>query len=165
MTLDIETVVESGNWPAALNPQNLASTCVEAAAKGRDFARAADCEVCVIFTADATMRELNNQWRKIDKPTNVLSFPAPEPPQNAPVHVLGDIFLGIETIRREADEQGKSLRDHTAHLIVHGFLHLIGYDHENETEAADMEAVETVILAGLGVSDPYEGDWRPEPAG
>lgn len=118
----------------------------------------------MVFTDDAQMRELNRDWRKLDKPTNVLSFPAPRAPGAQPVTPLGDIFLGLETVKREAEEQGKAFRDHTAHLIVHGFLHLIGYDHETEAEAEEMEGEEIAVLARLGISNPYEGDWRPDDA-
>lgn len=165
MTLEIETAIEAEGWSETFDPDDLARICIKAAAKGREFARSPTCEICVIFTGDVAMRELNSHWRKIDKPTNVLSFPAPAAPAKAPVQALGDVFLALETVQREAGEQGKSFRDHTAHLIVHGFLHLIGYDHENETEAVVMEGEETVILAGLGIGNPYEGDWRPESAG
>ena len=107
---------------------------------------------------DARQQRLNHAYRGIDRPTNVLSFPAwdaddPAPP-GAPV-LLGDVVLAFETVAREAQEQGKIFADHLRHLIVHGVLHLLGYDHHVEREAADMERLETVILAGLGVPDPY----------
>lgn len=164
MALEIEPVFEAGEWPADAGAEALAHTCIEATASRIGLPEGTHFEVCVIFTDDAHMRELNRNWRKLDKPTNVLSFPTPESGQPQPVVVLGDIFIGYETVRREADEQGKSLRDHTAHMIVHGFLHLKGYDHEDEEEAREMEGEEIAILAALGVNNPYEGDWRPDDA-
>lgn len=103
---------------------------------------------------DASQQELNKEWRGIDKPTNVLSFPQIEP--FSPVlGILGDITLARETLEREAAEQGVSFTDHYTHLVVHGFLHILGYDHVDENEALVMEGLETQILATLGIDDPY----------
>jgi phosphate starvation-inducible protein PhoH and related proteins len=104
----------------------------------------------VLFTHDAAVQALNAQWRGKDVPTNVLSFPAAEK-----AGTLGDIALAYETCAREAAEQGKSLKDHATHLLVHGFLHLLGYDHEADDDAAEMEGLEKDILAKLGLEDPY----------
>jgi probable rRNA maturation factor len=113
-----------------------------------------DGDVSLCLADDAALRALNLSWRGIDKPTNVLSFPAaPGRPGEAPA--LGDIALAYETLAREAEDLGVSLADHYRHLLVHGFLHLIGYDHETDAEAERMEALETKILARLGVADPY----------
>lgn len=103
---------------------------------------------------DAAQQALNRDWRQIDKPTNVLSFPQIEP-FGPVVGILGDITLARETLEREAAEMGKSLTDHYTHLVVHGFLHILGYDHTDETEALVMEGLETQILANLGIDDPY----------
>lgn len=115
-------------------------------------------EVGVVFADDALVRALNREHRGRDRPTNVLSFPlgapAPMPADDAPL-LLGDVVLAFETVCREADEQGKSVADHAAHLLVHGLLHLLGHDHETDCDATEMEALETEILAGLGVADPY----------
>jgi probable rRNA maturation factor len=165
MALEIEAVLESEGWNAVFDPEELAQICIKAAAKKRRSMPKKDSEVCVIFCDDKKMQELNRDWRKMDKPTNVLSFPAPRLPGPTPVIALGDIFLGLETVQREAMEQDKSFRDHAAHMIVHGFLHLIGYDHENDTDAEEMEGEEIRVLATLGISNPYHGDWRPENAG
>ena len=175
MPLDIDTVIETPGWNEAFHPDRLAQTCIEACVKAqrsreqsailKSALRKSSAEACVIFCADEKMRELNRQWRSIDKPTNVLSFPALHQAGSAPFVALGDIFLGLETVKREALEQGKSFRAHTAHMIVHGFLHLIGYDHEQDEEATEMESEEVGILATLGIDNPYEGDWRPESAG
>ena len=111
-------------------------------------------EVSVVLTDDAEQRELNRQWRGIDKSTNVLSFPQIEP--FAPISgLLGDITMARETLEREAAELGVSFEAHFTHLVVHGFLHLVGYDHIEDGDAEEMEALETEILASLGIADPY----------
>ncbi|KAF0183076.1 MAG: rRNA maturation RNase YbeY [Hyphomonadaceae bacterium] len=147
--LDIDAIVEADGWEAALaeGPEALAARVVAAAAAG-EAARGA---VSVLFADDAAVRALNKAWRGKDAPTNVLSFPAPEG-----FDALGDIALALETVLAEAQSQGKTPRAHAAHLIVHGFLHLIGYDHEDDADAEKMEGRERVILAGLGIPDPYE---------
>jgi probable rRNA maturation factor len=118
-----------------------------------------EAELAVMLTDDSGIRTLNNNWRHIDKPTNVLSFPALPPtgrggPDDAP-RMLGDIAIAYETTRREADDEQKPFDHHLSHLAVHGFLHLIGYDHEKDDEAEAMEALESEILAQLGIPDPY----------
>nr|WP_201751924.1 rRNA maturation RNase YbeY [Microvirga arsenatis] len=112
-------------------------------------------EASVMLTDDARIRELNRTWRGKDKPTNVLSFPAPEQPGAAGPRHLGDIALAYETLVRESEEESKELAHHFAHLIVHGILHLLGYDHEVEEEAEEMEGLEVKALAALGIADPY----------
>ena len=116
---------------------------------------------------DALLRRLNRQWRHKDKPTNVLSFPARDatsraaaPPAGAPLP-LGDVILAFGTVAGEAAAQGKTLADHLAHLVVHGVLHLLGFDHAEGAAAARMEALETTVLAGMGVADPYRPDDPP----
>jgi probable rRNA maturation factor len=117
-------------------------------------------EIAVCLADDAMQQQLNRDWRGVDRSTNVLAFPAWEP--GAPVAagaplLLGDIVLAFETVLHEAEEQDKPLADHLSHLVVHGVLHLLGYDHGTEAEAVAMEALETSILARLGVPDPYRG--------
>ncbi|AJY48370.1 rRNA maturation RNase YbeY [Martelella endophytica] len=115
-------------------------------------------ELSLVFTDDAAIREINAEWRDKDKATNVLSFPAfPVAPGDMPGPMLGDIVIAYETVAREADELEKSFEDHLTHLLVHGFLHLLGYDHIENEEAELMEGLETRILATLGLSDPYQG--------
>lgn len=115
-------------------------------------------EVSLVFTNDVEIREINAEWRDKDKPTNVLSFPAyPIQPGDKPGPMLGDIVIARETVAREAVELEKSFDDHLTHLLVHGFLHLFGYDHIDNEEAEEMEGLETRILARLGLSDPYAG--------
>jgi probable rRNA maturation factor len=111
----------------------------------------------VLLTDDATVQDLNARFRGQDKPTNVLSFPTAPNPE----HHLGDIALACETCAREADEQGKTLAAHLQHLVAHGVLHLLGYDHMTDAEAEEMEGLEREVLASLGITDPYasgEGD-------
>jgi probable rRNA maturation factor len=110
--------------------------------------------VGLILTDDAEQRRLNCEYRGKDAPTNVLSFPIGDAAPGGPV-MLGDVVLAFETVAREAGEQQKPLADHLRHLVVHGVLHLLGFDHETDAEAEVMEARETEILAGLGVPDPY----------
>lgn len=117
--------------------------------------------ISVLFTGDATMRRLNRTYRGQDKATNVLSFPAgPEDEggddRPSPAPWLGDIAVGLEAAMREAEDEGKAPADHVCHLIVHGTLHLLGYDHGDDADARVMEQLETQVLAGLGVPDPYE---------
>lgn len=115
-------------------------------------------ELSLVFTDDAAIRAINAEWRNMDKPTNVLSFPAyPIAPGDPPGPMLGDIIVARETIAREAEELEKPFEAHLSHLLVHGFLHLFGYDHLNDDEATIMEGLETRILARLGLSDPYAG--------
>jgi probable rRNA maturation factor len=109
----------------------------------------------VNFCDDAAIRALNAKWRGMDKPTNVLSFPAPG--ALATKLALGDIVIAYETVAREAQEQGKLFQNHVAHMIIHGFLHLIGYDHETPLEAEEMESMERRVSSALGMPDPYAG--------
>jgi probable rRNA maturation factor len=112
-------------------------------------------DVSLCLADDAALRALNLRWRAIDKPTNVLSFPSAPPDRLGEATTLGDIALAYETLAREAEDLGVPLADHYRHLLVHGFLHLIGYDHETDAEAERMEALEAKILARLGAADPY----------
>ena len=115
-------------------------------------------EVSILLTDDAAVQVLNRDWRGVDKPTNVLSFPAEGiSPPGAPA-LLGDVALAFETVAREAAAQGKPIEHHTRHLLVHGVLHLLGYDHVREEDAERMEERERKILARFGVSDPYAAE-------
>jgi probable rRNA maturation factor len=142
-------------WRAALpEAAAVAERAARAALAGGGAAGPA--ELSIVLADDALMRALNRQWRGRDAPTNVLSFPADEtaPAPDAPL-LLGDVVLGFETVSGEAQAQEKPLAHHLAHLVIHGVLHLLGFDHESETEAQRMEALETRLLAGLGIPDPY----------
>ena len=112
--------------------------------------------VTLVLSNDDEVRALNRNYRKKDKPTNVLSFPDGVAHGDFISH--GDIVLAYETIAREADEQGKSFIHHAQHLVVHGVLHVLGYDHEDDGDAHAMEALEVRILARMGIANPYESE-------
>jgi probable rRNA maturation factor len=145
----IEVEVEDTAWSASIADVEAVATRAAKAALG-----VATGAVTVLLSDDETVRELNARFRGKDRPTNVLSFPAAAIP-GADIQPLGDIVLGFGVCADEARAQGKSLSDHLAHLTVHGVLHLLGRDHEDDVEAEAMEAEEREILAGLGVADPY----------
>ena len=141
----IEVQVEAPAWVTAL-PQAAELACIAGEA-----ALAISGGVAVLLTDDAAVRELNERFRAKDKATNVLSFPAPPNPENH----LGDVALAYGVCAAEAAEQGKTLAAHLQHLVAHGVLHLVGFDHQTDEDAERMEAREREILHGLGVSDPY----------
>ena len=145
----IEIEVEAEAWAGALPS---VEAVVETAAKAA--LGTVEGDIVVLLTDDESVRELNARFRDKDKPTNVLSFPAPE---SAAPH-LGDIVLAYGVCAAEAQAQGKTLSDHLSHLVVHGVLHLLGRDHEDDAEAEEMEAEEREILAQIGVADPYAAE-------
>ena len=163
----------SGEWDSSTGWDALAQEAVRAAIAASDYAGLIDsplaAEISVRFTDDDEVHRLNATWRGKDKPTNVLSFPMMEPEQLGALLsasqgelLLGDIVLAYGVCAREAGEKGISVRDHATHLVVHGTLHLLGYDHElGEDEAEAMEAVERSALAALGLSDPYQVTSEP----
>jgi probable rRNA maturation factor len=159
--VDLEIAIEAP-WPAPVDWEVLAERTAEAA--GSVVAALANprLSASLVFTDDAEVRALNREWRGKDKPTNVLSFPMLEQadllvlPAEGPPELLGDIALALETCTREAADKSVDLDAHAAHLIVHGLLHLAGYDHETcDADAAAMEALEIKALALLGIADPY----------
>jgi len=114
-------------------------------------------ELSVLIADDQTLQALNSEWRNKDKPTNVLSFPTEVSELGRVTFpMLGDIAISLETAKREADLENKTLHHHLTHLIIHGFLHLFGYDHETDKQALQMESLETRILKELGIADPYQ---------
>lgn len=148
----VDIVIDGPSWSGLPEAEDIVQRAIAQAA---EMVAASDAELAVMLTDDAAIRALNAQWRGLDKATNVLSFPAPPSLQgDAPVH-LGDIAIAYETTAREAADEGKPLGNHLAHLAVHGFLHLLGYDHESEGDAETMERLERTILARLGIPDPY----------
>jgi probable rRNA maturation factor len=153
-----EVLVVADCWQTEPDAETVIDRAIATAAEivNADIGEA---ELAVMLTDDAGIRTLNSNWRGIDKPTNVLSFPALQPtgpsgPDDAP-RMLGDIAIAYETTRKEADDEQKPFAHHLSHLAVHGFLHLIGYDHEKDDDAETMEVLETEILAQLGIPDPY----------
>ena len=149
MNLDIS--IDDRDWRTVPNIRGLARTAVSAVLPDDDVA------IGLLFTSDARIAEINGQWRGKASPTNVLSFPVPAatPVPAGEPRPLGDIVMAYGVISREALAQKKPLGHHVTHLIVHGVLHLLGYDHENDNEAGAMEAREIMILAGLGMENPY----------
>ena len=152
-----EVLVVAECWQTEPDAEAVIHRAIDAAAEIAD-ADVGEAELAIMLTDDTGIRTLNNNWRGIDKPTNVLSFPALQPTAGAPAdapRMLGDIAIAYETTRKEADDEEKPFDHHLSHLAVHGFLHLIGYDHEKDDDAEAMEGLEREILAQLGIPDPY----------
>ena len=150
----IEIEIEAPAWTEALPEAAALAHAAALAALAQDGAE--DEGVVLLLTDDGAVQELNARFRDKDKPTNVLSFPAPHNPERH----LGDVALAYGVCVREAAEQGKPLAHHLQHLVAHGVLHLLGYDHMSDDEAEAMEGLERVVLAGLGIPDPYQADGR-----
>ncbi len=158
----IQMTIEAGDWGDETGLADAVDRIIAAAIEVGRFDLPPSAEVSLVLTDDAHIRDLNRTWRGKDKATNVLSFPAsdgdePDPSNDDPDQpiLLGDIVIARETLVREAHDEGKSVADHFSHLVVHGFMHLMGYDHEDDAEADEMEGIETDILASLGIADPY----------
>ena len=153
--VEIAVSIEAGDWPPETELQAIARRAVGAVEKALALEPSSprrglsSAEVSIVFADDAALRALNKAWRGKDLPTNVLSFPQSAGP------LLGDVILSSETVAREAALADKPLEDHMLHLIIHGYLHLLGFDHEAEDEAQKMEHLERVALRELGVPDPY----------
>jgi len=153
LSFAIDISAESEGWTKIPDLETRIRRAAEAAMLDNE---APPSEISVVLSDDEHIRELNKHHRGMDKPTNVLSFPPArmKTPSGA-TRFLGDIVLAFETIEREAAEEAKPLENHLSHLVVHGVLHLLGYDHEDEEEAETMESRERQILAKLGIPDPY----------
>ncbi|MBN8831961.1 MAG: rRNA maturation RNase YbeY [Sphingomonadales bacterium] len=172
----LDVAIDAGPaWPPDIDWSALADKAVRAAllqtSEGELITKSACVEVSIKLSDDAEVQQLNAAYRGKDKPTNVLSFPMIQEDLIEAIDIgddgetlLGDIILAHETCAREAQERGISLADHATHLIVHGTLHLLGHDHENDAEADAMEALETRALETLGLADPY-GDRETGAAG
>lgn len=155
----IDIAVEAGKWPDETILTDCLAKGVAAAGKTASLKWPEEAELSVVFTDDAAMTELNGQWRNKPNPTNVLSFPGGDVVVGeASDMMIGDLVFAFETVQKEALEQGKDFENHLLHLIVHGYLHLFGYDHLDEQEAEQMEALEIAALAELGIDDPYKDD-------
>ncbi len=153
--VELDLVEASPLWKALPEAPRLAAAAVEAAFATAGLNAAAGAELAVVLSDDAGVRELNRTWRGKDAPTNVLTFPAAEPDEIATAPVLGDIVLAFETVEREARTEGRRPADHFVHLVVHGVLHVYGFDHGTDAEAEAMEEIERRALSGLGIPDPY----------
>ncbi|MDP4575746.1 rRNA maturation RNase YbeY [Qipengyuania sp. G39] len=158
--MDLDIAIDG--WPEAIDWAELADGAADAAAGVEPILSSERLTASILFTTDAEVHDLNREWRGKDKPTNVLSFPMLERDAllalapDGPPEMLGDIALAQETCAREAAEKGVSLEHHTAHLIVHGLLHLAGHDHiDSDAQAEAMEALEIAALAKMGIADPY----------
>jgi probable rRNA maturation factor len=154
--LSVDIMHESGDWSALGEIDAAVHTAAQAIAAFPELKFEPAC-VCIALASDATVRALNRDYRGFDKPTNVLSFPILAPASETPRH-LGDVVLAAETVLAEANAAGVSPTHHVQHLVVHGVLHLLGYDHESSQQAAHMERLEVAILDQLGVADPYRED-------
>nr|WP_184773404.1 rRNA maturation RNase YbeY [Aminobacter lissarensis] len=154
--LDIDLMIEEGAWPSEDALRALVDRAVPVALAEAEVEVVDGVELSLVFTDDDAIQSLNAEWRQKDKPTNVLSFPAfPMAPGDPLPPMLGDIVLAYETVVREAELEGKPLENHITHLIIHGLLHLLGYYHETDEEAEEMEALERQALARLAIPDPY----------
>ncbi len=152
---EIDIAVESPLWDAVAGLEPMINAAIEAGLSEAAIAVMPGAEISVMLCDDARIRSVNKQWRGIDKPTNVLSFPAVPPARLKSSPMLGDIVMAFETVEREAQADHKPLADHITHLTIHGLLHLLGFDHETAAEAEIMEACEVRALARLGIADPY----------
>lgn len=154
----LDVLIQSPRWAAEPDAETLLRRAIGEAARAVSDPRAAEGEVAIVLTDDAALLALNGRWRGRNEPTNVLSFPSDALAAPGGAAPLGDIAIAYETTAREALAQGKPFAHHLAHLAVHGFLHLLGYDHESDDPAAAMERLESRILDRLGVADPYAVD-------
>lgn len=152
----IDILIEAGDWHGEPEMAALCRGAIAAALRAAPLRLASGSELSILLTDDRGITALNRSWRGIDKPTNVLSFPALEvTAEQTAGPVLGDIALAHETIAHEASLEEVPFDDHFRHLLIHGFLHLFGYDHEHDHEAEVMEELERRALAELGIEDPY----------
>ena len=155
---EIDILIEMDHWNAIPDVETMVETAAIATLEAIDAKKHDLACIAIMLGDDAALQRLNAGFRGKDKPTNVLSFPAIQAKgiKGGPVF-LGDIALSYDTCVREAIEEGKPLVDHMRHLVVHGVLHLLGFDHETDRDAEVMEAQEVEILARLGIADPYSG--------
>ena len=158
-----DILIEEPRWTTILpDYESLVALSVAQIFKRIDyFPYAQGIELSITLTNDTHIQELNREYRGKDKPTNVLSFPQIDWVQEqesakAPLIMLGDVIIALETIEREAQEQDKRIQDHFIHMLIHSILHLCGHDHEQEAEAEEMESIEIQILSDMGIKNPYE---------
>jgi len=154
VTADIQ--IDSPLWAAQPQAEATVRTAIAAAAAALSTSAG---EVSILLTDDSAVRALNRDWRGLDKPTNVLSFPAPKSPVIGGVPSLGDIAIAYETLLRECQDEDRLFLHHLTHLTVHGFLHLIGYDHQTDTQADEMEGIESKIMIAMNLPDPWLTPW------
>ena len=150
--LHIDLRIESSLWDGQPLAEKTLRNSVLAAAAALSTAGG---EVSIVLTDDSAIRSLNRNWRGIDKATNVLSFPVSGPDTGEGARLFGDIVIAFETLERECSDENRDFLHHLAHLAVHGFLHLNGYDHQTDAQAEAMEGLESKIMARLNMPDPY----------
>jgi len=148
----VDIQIQSPLWKAQPLAEQTVRDAVTAAAS---VLSTADSEVSIVLTDDSAMAVLNRDWRGIDKPTNVLSFPASGHKGSETTRFLGDIVIAYETLVRECGDDNRKFLHHLAHLTVHGFLHLVGYDHETDAQADEMEGLESKIMTRMSMPNPY----------
>lgn len=149
----VDIQVQSRLWDARPLVEQTVRDAIAAAAAALSTS---DGEVSILLTDDSEIRALNRDWRGLDKPTNVLSFPAAKPAVPGSDVLLGDIVVAYETLQRECDDEDRDFLHHLAHLTVHGFLHLLGYDHQTDAQAGEMEALESKIMTRMNMPDPWQ---------
>jgi probable rRNA maturation factor len=152
---ELDILIEAEGWRDIPDVEKRAEAAALAALKSVHPRKWQRLSATILLADDATLHRLNRDFRNKDKPTNVLSFPVASQPGVADDGFLGDIALAFGVTSREAAEEGKTVADHMSHLVVHGILHLLGYDHETDDDAVVMETRETRILAGMGIADPH----------
>ncbi len=152
----IDIVMQAGDWPDEAEVFDLATKAISTAIEIARLNFLPEAELSIVLSDDEQIQILNQTWRNVDKPTNVLSFPVKEVAVGEmPGILLGDIVLAVETIAKEANEFGISFHHHLSHLVLHGFLHIFGYDHIENKDAEVMEALEITCLDRLGITNPY----------
>ncbi len=160
-----EIIMQSDAWTDVVDVKASIHDAVSAVSELPDVLGPRSQEVSIVLADDDTVRDLNKSYRKLDKPTNVLSFPYPPPDLNlddGDNPYLGDVVLAYETIAAEAETMERGLNAHVSHLVIHGLLHLLGFDHETDTEARQMEQLEVSLLAKLGIANPYQETFQDE---
>lgn len=151
----VDVTVEDERWSKLCDAEALAQAAVDAVLARIEASWSGDLEISFLFCNDEKIRGLNATWNNKDSATNVLSFPASPMIDNGPLILLGDVIIAFETISNEALDQHKTIPSHAAHMLVHGVLHLFGYDHLTDDAAAEMESLETNILQMMGITDPW----------
>jgi probable rRNA maturation factor len=162
MSLEIDIVVAALEWNSVEDLDGLTNRCVAASLENCLLTLAPECEISVTYCDDAAITQLNAQWRGKNAPTNVLSFPTPGLLEEK--QLLGDIIIAYQTVTREAKEFGRPLSNYIGHMLIHGVLHLVGYDHETDAEAETMENLERIIALKMGLGDPYESEGEMYPS-
>jgi len=152
--IDLQIACEQADLPNELPSESQFQLWIDTALAQVTSEPQQDFELTIRLVNHEESQQLNNQYRGKDKPTNVLSFPF-EVPEGVELNLLGDLIICIEVMKQEAQDQNKALFDHWAHLVVHGCLHLVGFDHISDSEAAEMESIEIAVLEKLGITNPY----------